>query len=108
MWYVFQNMVEASSVILKGEYLKEWERVEDLTGTGPTDLINLFESFLQLLVTSQADTYTSPFEIVSHNIGKKISLFAFQYGLRAMVCDLANLSLFWVFFSCWIRRCVSE
>lgn len=78
------NIVQASSAILSDEYTEQWDRVEQLTEAGPTDLIAILEKFLHRLVTSQADTYTNPFEIVSPNmvLGMDVvspsSLFGFE------------------------------
>lgn len=64
----------------------------ELTNEGATDLIAVIEEFLHCLVSSQADTYTSPFEIVSKNLvlGMDVVSPSSLYGFERSKTDILN------------------
>lgn len=57
-------------VVLAEKYTKHWQRIKKLTDESSEQLISLIEKYINVLSVSQHDTYTSPFEIVSPNMGK--------------------------------------
>lgn len=65
-----QNIVHAASVILDTKYKNHWMRIEDLIDQGTDDLIRSIENYINVLSSSQHDTYTNPFEIVASNMGE--------------------------------------
>lgn len=64
------NVVHAINVILSNKYADHWNRIKELTGESVENLISFMEKYINILLESQHDTYTSPFEIVSPNMGK--------------------------------------
>lgn len=64
------NLVHSIGVVVSKNYIGHWKRIKVLTGEGIEDLISLIEKYIKVLSLSQHDTYTSPFEIVSTNMGK--------------------------------------
>lgn len=65
-----QNLVSAANVILDVKYADHWRRLAELINEYPVDLLNDIENYLSILTKSQGDTYTSPFEIVTSNLGQ--------------------------------------
>ncbi|XP_060527638.1 protocadherin-like wing polarity protein stan isoform X2 [Cylas formicarius] len=62
------NLVLSVNVILSEKYADHWTRINHLTGHSVEDLIGLLEKYINVLLESQHDTYTNPFEIVSPNV----------------------------------------
>lgn len=62
--------MHSASVILDVKYKYHWLRIEDLVDQSTDDLISTIENYINVLSSSQHDTYTSPFEIVATNMGK--------------------------------------
>lgn len=46
-----------------------WKRIDSITSQGPFNLMNTINNYMATLSTTQHDTYTDPFEIVTPNIG---------------------------------------
>lgn len=46
-----------------------WKRIDSITSQGPFNLMNTINNYMATLSTTQHDTYTDPFEIVTSNIG---------------------------------------
>lgn len=63
-------MIKTSNTILNIQYAKEWQRIRELTGHGMELLLQRFDKYIAVLAESQHDTYTSPFEIVTSDLGK--------------------------------------
>lgn len=57
------------------KYSDHWIRIEDLVDQSSDDLISTIEGYINVLSTSQHDTYTSPFEIVATNMGGYLNFF---------------------------------
>lgn len=51
------------------KYRNHWIRIEDLVDQSTDDLISTIENYINVLSSSQHDTYTNPFEIVASNMG---------------------------------------
>lgn len=64
-----QNIIKSANTILNMEYEKEWQRIRKLTGHGAEHLLQKFDKYISVLAESQHDTYTSPFEIVTSDLG---------------------------------------
>lgn len=64
------NLVHSVNVILAVKYAAHWDRIKELTGESVENLISFMEKYINVLLESQHDTYTNPFEIVSGNVGK--------------------------------------
>ncbi|XP_076265474.1 protocadherin-like wing polarity protein stan isoform X1 [Rhynchophorus ferrugineus] len=62
------NVVNSLNVVLVEKYYNHWRRIKELTGDNVENLINMMEKYIGILLESQHDTYTSPFEIVSPNM----------------------------------------
>ncbi|XP_050305133.1 protocadherin-like wing polarity protein stan isoform X2 [Anthonomus grandis grandis] len=62
------NVVHSINIILDTKYAGHWERIKELTGEGVENLVSFLEKYINILLESQHDTYTSPFEIVSPNM----------------------------------------
>lgn len=58
-----------SSRLLASSESNHWERINSITSQGPSNLMNIINNYMATLITTQHDTYTDPFEIVSPNIG---------------------------------------
>lgn len=71
----FQNIIKSSNTILDINYQKEWRRISDLTGKGAEHLVQQFDKYISVLAESQHDTYTSPFEIVTRDMGKNLFIY---------------------------------
>lgn len=56
-------------------YEKEWNRIRELTDVGVEHLLQQFDKYIAVLAESQHDTYTSPFEIVTSDLGKNLNIF---------------------------------
>lgn len=63
-------MVNSATVVLDTKYSEHWGRVKELTGEGAEHLVMAIQGYINVLSSSQHDTYTNPFEIVSRNVGK--------------------------------------
>lgn len=85
-----RNVVYAINVILSSKYAEHWNKIKELTGSSVENLISFMEKYINVLLESQHDTYTSPFEIVTSNMGKLILLIFFY-------CVFILL-----FFQCWV------
>lgn len=59
----------ASSRLLDLNERDHWERINSLTSQGPFHLMNTINNYMATLSTTQYDTYTDPFEVVTPNIG---------------------------------------
>lgn len=62
------------STVLDTKYEDHWSRIKELTDQSVDDLVRIIEKYINVLSASQHDTYTSPFEIVSSNVGKFYSV----------------------------------
>ncbi|CAG9761162.1 unnamed protein product [Ceutorhynchus assimilis] len=62
------NVVNAINIILSDKYSAHWSRIKQLTGQSVENLVSFMEKYINILLESQHDTYTSPFEIVSPNM----------------------------------------
>ncbi|KAK4875010.1 hypothetical protein RN001_011432 [Aquatica leii] len=62
------NLVHSASVVLDNKYDSHWSRIKELTNEGAEHLVSALENYINVLSSSQHDTYTNPFEIVSTNI----------------------------------------
>lgn len=69
-FFKFQNIVYSVNTVLDGKYMDHWLRIKKITNEPVDRLVALIEKYLMVLSMSQHDTYTSPFEIVSPNMGK--------------------------------------
>lgn len=58
-----------SSRLLAVSEINHWERINTITSQGPSNLMNIINNYVTTLTTTQHDTYTDPFEIVTPNIG---------------------------------------
>jgi len=63
-----------SSRLLDLSESDHWERINSITLQGPFNLMNTINNYMATLSTTQHDTYTDPFEIVTPNIGKCLNL----------------------------------
>lgn len=59
----------ASSRLLDFSESFHWERINSVTSQGPFNLMSAINKYLATLSTTQHDTYTDPFEVVTPNIG---------------------------------------
>lgn len=59
----------ASSRLLDLNESDHWEHINSMTSQGPFNLMNTINNYVATLSTTQHDTYTDPFEVVSPNIG---------------------------------------
>lgn len=73
------------------KYRNHWIRIEDLVDQSTDDLISTIESYINVLSSSQHDTYTNPFEIVALNMGKKYTFCIFYYYNK--ICSVLGLDL---------------
>lgn len=60
--HFIRNLVESTSSLLEPRYASNWERIADIE-RGPEYLLKLFNSYLEVLLLNQRDTFTDPFEI---------------------------------------------
>lgn len=65
------HLVAIAGAILQRKYAENWVRIEKLTGDGPEKIMVGIAEYLKTLAVSQHDTYTSPFEVVDPNVGKR-------------------------------------
>lgn len=78
------NLVHSASVVLDEKYMKQWQRIEELTSNSSESLIMSITKYIDVLAISQRDTYTSPFEVVSENlvlgldVVSAVSLFGYE------------------------------
>ncbi|XP_018329600.1 protocadherin-like wing polarity protein stan [Agrilus planipennis] len=63
-----KNIVHSTSVILDSKYKKHWNRIKELTSLCVEDLVQAMEHYINVLTSSQHDTYTNPFEISATNM----------------------------------------
>lgn len=68
----------ASSRLLDLSESDHWERINSLKSQGPFNLMNTINNYMATLSTSQHDTYTDPFEVVTPNIGWCFNLNSYQ------------------------------
>lgn len=59
----------ASSRLLDISESDHWERINKMTSQGPFNLMNTINNYVATLSSTQHDTYTDPFEVVTPNIG---------------------------------------
>lgn len=59
----------ASSRLLDLSESFHWKRINSITSQGPFNLMSAINNYLATLSTTQHDTYTDPFEVVTPNIG---------------------------------------
>jgi len=59
----------ASSRLLDLSETDHWKRINSITSQGPFNLMNIINSYMATLSTTQHDAYTDPFEVVTPNIG---------------------------------------
>ncbi|XP_066248043.1 protocadherin-like wing polarity protein stan isoform X1 [Euwallacea similis] len=62
------NLVHTLSVILSFKYKYHWDIIHEMTGHGVDEVLGFMENYIIVLLESQHDTYTSPFEIVARNV----------------------------------------
>lgn len=72
IFILFQNIIKSANTILNSQYQKEWKRIKEITGHGVDHLLQKFDKYIAILAESQHDTYTSPFEIVTSDMGMNI------------------------------------
>lgn len=65
-----QNIVHSSSVLVDEKYSEHWEKIDGLIGKGVDDFVRIVENYINILASSQHDTYTKPFEVIASNMGK--------------------------------------
>ncbi|XP_050548978.1 protocadherin-like wing polarity protein stan isoform X2 [Daktulosphaira vitifoliae] len=63
-----KNLIMASSRLLDIHESDHWQQLNILTSESPFGLMNTINNYVTTLLTTQHDTYTDPFEIVSPNI----------------------------------------
>lgn len=95
MSIILQNLVQTASSILDIKYKDYWDRITDLTGETAEDLMLSVDRYIATLAHSQEDTYTSPFEVVTDNMGESsfIILYVFMWNVKAREVP-------WFHFSC--------
>lgn len=59
----------ASSRLLDSSVSNHWERINSIISQGPFNLMNTINNYMATLASTQHDTYTDPFEVVTPNIG---------------------------------------
>lgn len=62
------NMVHSIGVVLDEKYASHWTKIKKLTGESTENLIGHVENYINILSSSQHDTYTHPFEVVFPNM----------------------------------------
>ncbi|XP_031351868.1 protocadherin-like wing polarity protein stan isoform X2 [Photinus pyralis] len=62
------NLVTSASAVLDNKYFSHWSRIKELTSESAEHLVSAIENYINVLSSSQHDTYTNPFEIVSSNM----------------------------------------
>ncbi|KAG8278058.1 Cadherin EGF LAG seven-pass G-type receptor 2 [Homalodisca vitripennis] len=62
------NLVHAASAILSPDTSRIWSRVHELTSETAGDLMASVQTYMDVLSSSQHDTYTDPFETVAPNL----------------------------------------
>ncbi|XP_022163708.1 protocadherin-like wing polarity protein stan isoform X2 [Myzus persicae] len=78
------NLIMASSRLLDLSEIDHWERINSITSQGPFNLMTAINNYVATLSTTQHDTYTDPFEVVTPNIAIGLdvvsaeSLFGFE------------------------------
>lgn len=78
------NLVHSASAVLDPKYLSQWHSIERLTSESGESLITAIARYINILATSQRDTYTNPFEIVATNVAlgldvvTPVSLFGYE------------------------------
>lgn len=70
MYLFSQNLVESSSVILQPVYEPHWQRINGVNGFGADSLLTMMDAYVATLATSQGDTYTTPFEVPTQQVGQ--------------------------------------
>ena len=60
--HFIRNLIESTSCILEPRYASNWERISEIE-RGPEYLLKLFNSYLEVLIFNQRDTFTDPFEL---------------------------------------------
>ncbi|KAL1494818.1 hypothetical protein ABEB36_010350 [Hypothenemus hampei] len=86
------NVVYAINVILSRKYADHWIRIKELTGQSVENMISFMEKYINILLESQHDTYTNPFEIVTSNmvLGLDIVTPESLYGYEPEIAILPN------------------
>ncbi|KAL1116918.1 hypothetical protein AAG570_005387, partial [Ranatra chinensis] len=65
--YIY-NLVWTVGEIMSTETMSFWARIEQLTGDPPIRLQSYVTQYMTTLATSMRDTYTVPFETITHNL----------------------------------------
>ncbi|CAG2161702.1 unnamed protein product [Oppiella nova] len=60
--HFIRNLVESTSSLLEPRYASHWERISEKE-RGAEYLLKLFNSYLEVLIDNQMDTFTDPFEV---------------------------------------------
>lgn len=81
----FQNVIKSANTILDVQYEKEWSRIRELTGHGMELMLQKFDKYIAVLAESQHDTYTSPFEIVTSDLGWHYLIIVINTHKRARI-----------------------
>ena len=62
--------MSATSVLFQLQYVHHWRRIEQLqSGLGAQALLAAFQNYAANLASQQNNTYTTPFEVVTPNMG---------------------------------------
>lgn len=61
--------MESASVILQPLYAGHWQRINGLNGFGADSLLTKLDEYVATLATNQGDTYTTPFEVPTKQVG---------------------------------------
>lgn len=62
--------MESASVILQPAYIPHWQEINGVQGFGADSLLTKMDEYVATLAASQGDTYTTPFEVPTKQIGK--------------------------------------
>ncbi len=60
--HFMRNLIESTSLILEPRYSSSWDRIAEID-RGPEYFLKLYNSYAEVLIDNQRDTFTEPFEI---------------------------------------------
>lgn len=88
------NIVHSASVVLDSKYSQMWDGILATTSNTSEGLVVALTKYIDVLATSQRDTYTNPFEIVANNIavGLDIVTAVSLFGYEAETAPLPSSS----------------
>lgn len=61
-------VMQVTSALLDLTNMQIWERIRKFTDEGPEVFLQLFKSYLEVLIENREDTFTDPFEISAKNL----------------------------------------